>query len=114
MHRRDFLEGCAALVIVPMVAACSEDIEGGGGTCDGAGADTSVHGSHRHYVCVPLADLETVPAAAVTYVSSRDDGHTHSVTLTPAQLEQVAGGGSVALTTTRDDGHTHSVRLQRA
>jgi hypothetical protein len=54
-----------------------------------------------------------VPASALTattnqmFTTSNSGGHTHTVTLTPAQLGMIAGGGMVTVTSSNDGGHTH-------
>jgi hypothetical protein len=63
---------------------------------------------HTHTVAFQLTELSTPPASGVTKQTSRDLGHTHMVALTEAELASIHSGGSVTKTTSEDDGHTHT------
>jgi hypothetical protein len=103
-------------VLSPMIAACSSDDSSGddtGGTCDGFESTSTNNDNHTHTACVLTSDLDSPPAAGVTYTSS-SVGHTHKITLSSAQLTTIGGGGSVTVTSSSDDGHTHNWTLAKA
>lgn len=132
LNRREFLSsaagGVVTLLLTPIVSACgSSDMTYGSSTttngttpaCDGAGETSTVSVGHTHTLCVPLADLDSPPAAGATYSSSVTDGHQHTVTLTQAWLMAVAQGQTVQVTTSAVAtgnlaGHTHVFAVAKA
>jgi photosystem II stability/assembly factor-like uncharacterized protein len=69
---------------------------------------------HQHNVSVPAADLTAAPAAHayVTTVAGAPP-HTHTLSLTANQIQQVAGGQTVVQATDPDaTGHQHSFRFK--
>lgn len=124
VNRRDFLAtagtGLVALVLTPIVSACGGDDDNASSvspttpvSCDGAGETSTVVDGHSHTVCVPNADIDDPPAAGSPYVTSVADGHQHDVLLTADELTTVANGGSVTVTTTVELGHTHDFSIHR-
>ena len=115
MLRRDTFSAFAVLLMIPVTACSSGDDDSGtgAGSCNGVGATTTNVSGHTHFVCVPLADLDSPPSAGKTYVTTNVQGHTHSITLTADQLTSIANGQSVAVTTTTDQGHSHDVTLSK-
>lgn len=79
---------------------------GGGGAICGAGT-SNITGNHGHTLTIPRADLDS--AANKTYTLSAGNGHTHTVTFTPAQLTLMKNGGSATVTSSNDAGHDHDV-----
>ena len=63
-----------------------------------------VANSHGHQITIPVEDLENPPAGGGQYLST--GGHTHTVTLTEAELTELAT--NCTLTTTNSTGHAHS------
>ncbi len=69
---------------------------------------------HIHTVNVLTADVDNPPLGGVTYASSTDLGHSHDLTLTQAQLKQLARGDKLTertLSQSGDTPHTHTVEL---
>jgi hypothetical protein len=86
--------------------------------CDGAGATSTVVDAHTHTVCVPLADINTPPAAGQTYTTSSAatdvvPNHSHQIVLTQAMLMQLAAGQTITVTTNIAESHTHDFSLQK-
>jgi hypothetical protein len=84
---------------------------GGGGApadcaVDGAAAQ-SISGNHGHSLDVPAADFMTGTGGTYGIQGSAD--HSHSITLSGAQLTTIASGTPVTVTSTSGGGHTHSV-----
>jgi hypothetical protein len=52
---------------------------------------------HTHTIVVLETDLSAPPADGATFQSTIALGHTHTVTLTDAELTMIAGGGSVTV-----------------
>ena len=108
--RKQFLSGLAGGTLTLLVQGC-----GGGGSSSstaaagtggytgmtnplsgcGAGAITNNHG---HAVSIPVADLDATTNR--TYSIMGTATHDHSITLTPAQLATLKGGGTVVVSST--------------
>jgi hypothetical protein len=71
---------------------------------------SSCNGNHDHDYDVMTSDLSSPPAAGVSGESTPydDDGHTHTVALTMAQLAQIEAGSSVTVTSGSTLNHTHT------
>jgi hypothetical protein len=62
-----------------------------------------------HALLIPAADF--VAPSEQTYDIKGISPHTHSVTLTAAQLTTLGAGGAVTVTSTLGAGHTHDVTI---
>lgn len=101
----------------------SRDTDAGatdGGTQDG-GTQTqtltftsSTVQAHTHDVVLELTLLASPPNGNTTKTTSVAAGHSHSVTLSTAELQTIQSGGVVTRVTTLDSGHTHSFSFQKA
>jgi hypothetical protein len=117
MERREFLFrlGCAivAAPAVLSIAACG----GGGGTSTTVtGGDfsvtSSVNDAHTHDITVKAADLAA--GVSVTYTSTNAGGHTHTVTLSPAIINDVNSGKGDIVTANPDaTGHSHGWLIKK-
>lgn len=119
MDRRDFLAraGIAATWagIAIRVSACGEDGYGsgpndGGGSADGVPG--SISANHGHAVRVTQAQLDAGQGVTLTLDGPTDD-HTHSLSLTDAQVMDIAAGTQVQQVSSTGAGsggvHTHLV-----
>ena len=72
--------------------------------------------THTHDFTLMTSELSTPPTAGVMRDSSADpfDNHTHSVTLTQAELMSIAGGTTVMKTTSLVNQHTHTYMFRKA
>jgi hypothetical protein len=76
-------------------------------------SNSTVVNSHSHSANVPASDQ--LHPADMTYTSSNSLGHVHMVSLTAAQLEAIAAGGSVTVTSTLSSvtgNHQHDFTFQ--
>lgn len=137
--RREFLASATTtLLLIPIVACSSSSSPSSspsspsspgspfdGGACDGVESTSSLVSQHTHLLCVPTSDLESPPAGGATYTSSvapdplatgaPDSGaHTHTVTLSQAQLSSVQAGQSVTTTSSISLEHDHTFLIVRA
>jgi|HubBroStandDraft_1064217.scaffolds.fasta_scaffold431974_1 hypothetical protein len=118
-NRRMFLShATTTLLLIPIVAvaAC-----GGGSSpngentgCPGVDTVSTVVDAHTHSVCVLTSDLTAPPAAGATYTSTTALGHSHTITLTAAQLSSINSGQSVTVTSSSVEGHTHDFAIVKA
>ena len=104
IERRDFLVSLVVLPLGAAVAGCGEDKtepQGNGGSCDGVdGVSTEAFG-HTHTVCVPQATLDEPPAEGTIITTDRvADTHTHTITLTTKQLTTLADESGMVTVTT--------------
>ncbi len=101
--RRELLIGAASLALVP---ACGTSTTSGmrdapaGPTCS-----SQISANHGHVLSVPGADLAATRDHDYNIAGSA--GHSHTVTLTQAQLTMLASGATVTVTSTLGGGHTH-------
>jgi len=74
-----------------------------------AGGDKSgaISANHGHTAVITAAQLTA--GAAVNLELTVGNGHTHSVSLSAAEVTQVAGGTRVSKESTSEGGHTHTV-----
>ena len=63
---------------------------------------------HTHTVGLQITELSAPSASGVTKATSNVEAHTHTVQLSEAELASIQAGGSVTKTTSEDDGHTHT------
>jgi len=67
----------------------------------------SISTNHGHTVVITAAQLTA--GAAVSLTLTVGDGHTHGVTLSAAEVTQIAGSTRVSKESTSDTGHSHTV-----
>ena len=67
-------------------------------------ADTN---GHTHSVTIAASTLNATTAQTFTTSSAGTPAHMHMVTLEPAQLTTLKGGGTVTVTSTTVDLHAH-------
>jgi len=77
--------------------------------CGGNGLTftTSTDDGHHHTVSLQQSDINTPPAAGVTETTSLDNSHTHTVSLTEADLMSIQAGNTVTKTTSEDETPLH-------
>jgi hypothetical protein len=132
LTRRKFLETSAktagagiTFLLIPIACGSGDDsipVTSTGTTvppCDGVGSNSSTVDDHFHTVCIPAADLAAPPAGTRTYPTNTAQGttalpHSHTITLTQAQLTALAGGQSVEVGTSLELSHVHGFTLVRA
>jgi len=77
------------------------------GTCGASGA--AISGNHGHALTVPRADLDST--AGITYDIRASADHSHTVTLTAAQLSALKAGQMVTVTSSTTLSHNHDVTV---
>ena len=75
------------------------------------GCSEAISANHGHTLTIPAADLDSPTAR--TYDIAGVAGHSHQVTFSPAQLQQLKAGTTVAVASTPfpGDGHSHNVSV---
>ena len=115
ISRKQFCASLAGATVTLWLQGC------GGGGGDGGGRSTppptsggicgagtsNITGNHGHTLTIPRVDLDS--ATSKTYTLAAGNGHTHTVTFTPAQLTLMKSGGSATVTSSTDAGHEHHV-----
>ena len=129
-NRRDVLRALGRLPVLAGLSALAAACGGGGGMGTGyggsggggGGGSTStltcsttpmqsytIAGNHGHTACIDQAVL-TAPATSNDIALTLGSGHTHTVTLTQAQVDSIRNGtATVAMTSSVTSGHSHVV-----
>ncbi len=113
MDRREFLARAgliATWAAIPIaLTGCGDDYDNDTTKPpedgDVAGAVGASSG-HSHSVTITEAQLETGEGVTLVLTGS---GHTHSVSLTAEEVMSIAGGQRVSKQSTRNSGHEHTV-----
>lgn len=119
MTRKEFCASVLGSAVLLLIQSCG----GGGSDTGGAPASSSppppgggyasvgcsetIAANHGHVLAIALADLDA--AADKTYDIQGSADHTHSVTLTVAQLRTLKSGGSVSTTSSTTLAHQHEI-----
>src|SRR4051794_3757355 len=112
LMRRDFLIQALALPAVTVLfarflSACAASATSGAVTCSkGFTATSSSTNAHTHTVTVTQADITA--GVQKTYTTSTDTSHSHQVTLTAADFTALAANQAVTEGTTTPDPEAHS------
>lgn len=115
LDRREFTLATVLLALSGVsitISAC-----GGGGGSSPTGSSTpppasgdkvgQISANHGHTAVITAAQLGAGQTVNLDITGTA--GHTHHVTLTAAQVTQIAGNTRVTQTSTTDDGHNHDV-----
>jgi len=114
--RKAFCARLTGATVVLLIQAC-----GGGGDYSaapaapapaGAGCTDAIAGNHGHVLTIATADLDSATDKAYDIQGSAD--HTHTVTLTVANLRALKAGTMVTVLTSTTLSHDHSVSVQCA
>ena len=68
---------------------------------------SSMAASHFHTFGLDTSAIAMPDAAGVSGATSSDEGHTHAVSISMEQLQNVGSGESVKVTTSSVSGHSH-------
>ena len=132
LNRKHFIQSAIGAVGAVALGACGDDSgsggQGGTGTTGPTGPATvgngpttttgtmmgcgsTIGGNHGHTLTVSTADVNA--AADKTYDIMGSSPHTHSVTITAAQFQQLAAspGASITVTSSMGAAHTHEVTV---
>ena len=118
IDRRATLCGLGGVTLV-WVSGCGGGGDSGGDSPSlpgGPGCQaTTISANHNHVLAIPDSALDATTNQTFTTTGLTD--HTHSITLTPAQLADLKAKKSVTVTSTSDPSnaygpHSHSVTLQ--
>ena len=112
ISRKRFIEALAGGSALLVFSGC-----GGGGSSYGggnppppaSGCSEAISGNHGHALTIAVADLDS--PTAKTYDIMGAAAHSHQVTFSTTQLQQLKAGTAVTVTSTpfAGDGHTHNV-----
>ena len=111
MERKKFITTImTAAGLMPLVItqiSCTTSTEPSKTTSDGHLFTSSVDGGHSHTVEIKFADLEQPPDGGRTLTTS-STGHSHSVTLSSSDFVALEAGETVVRSTSTDGGHLHT------
>lgn len=85
---------------------------GGGGMTQTSSCTPTISANHGHVLSIAVADLDS-PTAKIYDIMGTNTTHTHSVTFSTTQLQQLKAGTMVTVTSgpAATDGHTHPVAV---
>ena len=112
MDRREFLARAGLVAtwaaISVRVTGCSDDESNPmDGGSGSVQADVSTDSGHSHSATITAAQIQA--GNAVTLTLSSSSGHTHQVSLSADEVMTIGSGGAVIKVSTNDSGHTHTV-----
>ncbi len=119
MHRKQFLiyattaTGLLPLLLTEVACDIYNGGSGGGETSDDLSFTrvSSSNSGHTHTVSILFADVNDPPAGGKTRTTSSNSGHTHALTLTQAHFQALADGQTLTRTTSSDASHTHTFTI---
>jgi hypothetical protein len=93
-----------------VVSGCgnSEGVSGGSGGTTIFTVDPAGVGPHIHSFSIPNSTLQMPPAGGFTASTTSNSGHSHSITLTQADLMDIEAGMAVSDSTTIASAHLHA------
>lgn len=78
-------------------------------SCVDNGTRVNISSNHGHTLEIPAADV--MAGAARTYDITGSGDHSHSVTISAAQMAMLAANSSIQVTSTAGGAHTHSISV---
>jgi len=113
MDRREVIVKLGGLLLVLPAARVLVACGGSDGGTQGLTFISSNDLGHTHTVGLQVSDLTAPPAAGVNKATSFNTNHSHQVALTSAELDSIQAGNTVTKTTSNDDGHSHTFAFHR-
>jgi hypothetical protein len=99
--------GATALLLIQSCGGGSSDGGAGAAGTAGVGCSNAIALNHGHVLTIKLTDLDS--ATDMTYDIQGSADHSHSVTLTVAQLHTLKTGASVSTVSTTTLSHQHDI-----
>jgi len=113
MTRKEFIGGLASGTVLLVFSGCGGGgggYSGGGGMSGGgSGCTDTIAANHGHVLVVPLSDLSSMVDKSYDIRGTAD--HTHTVTLTAAQLAQLKAGQSVNVNSSMSTSMTYGTHF---
>ena len=119
MERKQFLiyvTGAVGLSPLLFTEIACDDPYGDGGSAEGDKDNftvaSSVDSGHSHTVKISFSYVTSPPSVYQPLQTSSDGGHTHSITLTTSDYQQLQEGQQITKTSTTDSGHKHTFMIE--
>ena len=120
MERKQFLiyvTGAVGLSPLLLTEIACDDSYGNGGNDDGDVDNFTVASSvdnsgHSHTVKISFSDVDSPPSNDQPLQTSSIGGHTHSITLTSSDYQQLQAGQKITKTSTSVNTHTHTFLIE--
>ncbi len=110
LSRREFTVEWALAILAGAtitITGCGDDDDPGTGPSGQGDEVGSISANHGHAVTISGAQIAA--GGAITTELTAGNGHTHSISLTPAQVVAIGQNQQVSVTSTTDAGHNHTV-----
>ena len=115
MNRREVIFRVGGLLLAlpasRVLLACGGD--SGGANANSLRFISSSDLGHTHFFFLDKNEITNPPTAGIDRLTTNDLAHTHSVTLTEADLDNINAGQTVSITTSNDDNHTHTFNFHK-
>ncbi|MBD3419000.1 MAG: hypothetical protein GF398_02665 [Chitinivibrionales bacterium] len=108
--RRLFLHRASLLALAPLALSvqCTQGDDSPDPTAPGNNAvEGAVSANHGHVVSITQQQLQA--GQTVTLILTQGAGHTHTLTLSATQVQDIAAGTTVTETSSREQSHSHEV-----
>jgi hypothetical protein len=116
MNRREVIFRIGGLLLAlpasRVLLACGGD-SGGGTDPNSLRFISSSDLGHTHFFFLEKNEITNPPTAGIDRLTTNDLAHTHSVTLTEADLDNINAGQTITITTSNDDNHTHTFNFHK-
>ena len=74
---------------------------------------SSVEEGHTHTVTIQKSEVENPPGGGINRSTTSGGGHTHSFSMTQQQLQDVKDGQTVTVTDSVSSGHSHQYQISK-
>jgi len=121
MKRRTFIVKAGALFSLPLIIteigcdAYGDSDNMAGPVDDSSDSKTiisSLSSGHTHSLTISLADVDNPPSMDLTIATSSSSSHTHRITLTTGDFERLANMETIIKTSTTDSSHFHTFSIK--
>lgn len=119
MERKQFLiyvTGALGLSPLLLTEIGCDDPDGNGnnteGDADNFTVTSTVDNGHSHTVKISFSHVDSPPSNDQPLQTSNSGGHTHSITITTSDYQQLQDGQIITKTSTTDSGHKHTFTIE--
>ncbi len=116
MTRKEFLKfsiaGITAGGVLALWPGCNSSEQTTPPPTGGTFSGSTAQG-HTHSVTLQRAEVENPPSEGISRETSSNSAHTHTFAMTQAELQSVNGGTTVTVTDSIVQAHSHTYQIQK-
>ena len=117
MTRKDFLKtafgGFLGALVYLGLTDCKSPFEPEIPDTNQKSFTSSSSSGHTHTVTITRAQVENPPAAGITLTTSSSGGHTHTFSMSQKQLQNVNNSQTETITDSTVSNHTHQYQISK-